>query len=291
MKIEKPLLAGTAKDYSKIKYPVIGSPKLDGIRCLIIDGKAVSRNFKEIPNKFIAKDLPTLAPNGFDGELLLKGNKPFNEVSSAVMSFDGEPEYEYHIFDYVTDNNIPYSERIKVLKESVNSSPKLVIVPTYVINNEDELNIAEEDCINKGYEGLMIRSPNGIYKFGRSSEKEGILLKIKRFEDSEAEILDFEEKMSNQNEKEQDVFGNSTRASKKEFMVPAGVLGAVKVRDIKTGVEFKIGSGFDDEYRKKIWDNQSNFLGKLVKYKFQPSGAKDLPRFPVFLGFRHENDL
>lgn len=293
--IVKPLLAGTVLDYTKIKYPVIATPKLDGIRCLIVDGKAVSRNFKEIPNKFIANILPTFAKEGMDGEILLKGNKPFNEISSAVMSFEGQPDFEYHVFDYVPDEQAKdeeYQSRLKCLLFALTEkNDRLVFVPTTIINNEAELIEYEAKAVEQGYEGIMIRRPEGKYKFGRSSEKEGILLKIKRFEDSEAEILTLEEKRTNLNEKTTNVFGYSERSSKKEGIVLAGTLGAIHVRDIKTGLEFSIGSGFNDELRNKIWNDQDKYIGSIVKYKFQPAGAKDLPRFPVFIGFRHQNDI
>ncbi len=343
MAIEQPLLAETAteKDFANIKYPVIGSPKLDGIRCLKVNGKMVSRNFKEIPNKFIAWHLADLVPEGFDGELLL--NKitraprinpkkdpagyekevktiallnehatvphliPFNYVSSEVMRHDGEPDYAYYVFDYVLDPTIPYHKRIEDLKESVGSNVgrRIVIVPTFVINNEEELSLAEQKCVNDGFEGLMIRDPNGSYYTprylakkalgkradNRSNSKEGILLKIKRFEDGEAEIIGFQEARSNQNEKEIGIFGYSERKSCKDGIVLTDTLGAIFVRDLKTGVEFKIGSGFDDVTRDEIWANRENELGQIVKYKCQPSGAKDKPRFPVFCGFRDKRDM
>lgn len=360
-KIESPLLAETAKDYSLIRYPVIGSPKLDGIRCLIVDGKAVSRNFKEIPNRHIAKDLSDGVPNGFDGEILLRSINvahlesrlkkpthkdyeaqveqielakvlnanvaqdsdkfhliPFNFVSSEVMRHENEPDFVYCVFDYCVDPKIPYTQRVKDLRESVGEPipqfgpSRIVVVPTFIINNEEELNLAEQKCVSEGFEGLMIRDPNGEYytagfkrkkikyaKEGktkipdnRSDAEEGILLKIKRFEDSEAEIIGFEELRSNQNEKnEEDAFGHMGRSSKKEGIVLAGTCGAVYVRDVKNGLEFKVGSGFDKLTRQDMWDNQEQYLGKLIKYKYQPSGAKELPRFPIFLGFRHKNDL
>jgi hypothetical protein len=31
-----------------------------------------------------------------------------------------------------------------------------------------------------------------------------------------------------------------------------------------------------------------NVVGKRVKYKHQPHGAKDKPRCPVFIGFRED---
>ena len=295
-KIEKPLLAGTVKDYSKIIYPIIATPKLDGIRCLMIDNTPVSRNFKKIPNKYISRVLPDIAHDGMDGELLLSGNRPFNEVSSAIMSFEGEPDFEYHVFDFVNGFSLStyeYQVRLELLQNTVAkiNSDKIIFVPTQLIENEDQLLSAEENAILSGYEGLMIRNPAGIYKFGRSSEKERILLKIKRFEDSEAEIIGFEEKRSNQNEKTTDAFGYSARSSKKEGIIRVNTLGKFFVKDIHTGVEFSIGSGFTDEFRDMVWADKDKFVGKIVKYKFQPAGVKDSPRFPVFLGFRHKNDI
>jgi len=66
---------------------------------------------------------------------------------------------------------------------------------------------------------------------------------------------------------------------------------ALKVLEIKTGKEFKIGTGFDDTTREFIWKNKESYIGKIVKYKTQLHGSKDKPRFPVFLGFRHEEDF
>lgn len=348
MSIEHPLLAETVKekDFPNIKYPVIGSPKLDGIRCLKVNGQMVSRNFKVIPNEYIANDLAKIIPDGFDGELLLrciqraatpnkkrdpndnttfeeetaqikalnekaiKENKPhlipFNFVTREVMRHEGEPDYVYYIFDYVQgDGSIPYQKRIEALKNKAENNDKLIIVPTFVINNEEELSLAEQKCVDEGFEGLMIRDPNGKYYTprylkkkaegkradNRSNAKEGILLKIKRFEDGEAEIIGFQEARSNQNEKETGVFGYSERSSKQEGIVLTDTLGALLVRDLKTGIEFKIGTGLNDDDRDYFWNNREKELRQIVKYKCQPSGAKDKPRFPVYLGKRHVNDM
>jgi DNA ligase-1 len=64
------------------------------------------------------------------------------------------------------------------------------------------------------------------------------------------------------------------------------VLGALKVRDIHSGVEFDIGTGFDDVLRLWVWEHREENMGRLVKYKYFPTGSKDKPRFPTFLGFR-----
>jgi DNA ligase-1 len=61
------------------------------------------------------------------------------------------------------------------------------------------------------------------------------------------------------------------------------------VRDLKTKVTFEIGSGFSAADRIRLWKDKP--IGRIVKYKSQPVGVKDKPRFPVFLGFRDEKDL
>ena len=144
--------------------------------------------------------------------------------------------------------------------------------------------------LKDGYEGLMLRDPNGTYKFGRSSVKENILLKVKDFMDDEAEIISFREKMINTNEATKDNFGRSKRSSSHEGLIPAGTLGGFILRR-SDGVEFSCGSGLNDSIREMIWNNQAKYLGKLVKYKYMTTGVKDLPRHPVFIGFRDESDL
>ena len=74
-------------------------------------------------------------------------------------------------------------------------------------------------------------------------------------------------------------------------MVGKDTLGAVSVRDIVSGVEFEIGSGFDDAIRAEIWADKDNYIGKILRYKYFPVGSKDRPRFPVFQGFRDPIDL
>jgi DNA ligase-1 len=117
------------------------------------------------------------------------------------------------------------------------------------------------------------------------------LQKIKRFTDSEAVIVDFEERLHNENEATTDLLGHTKRSSHQENMVKTGTLGALRVRDVNTQIEFKIGTGYDDDLRQDIWDNKNHYTKLLVKYKYQAAGAKDAPRFPVFIGFRNENDL
>lgn len=280
--ITRPLLA--PRDIpTHINYPVLATPKLDGIRA-IKQRQVLSRTFKPIRNEFIQEKLKDL-PDGLDGELV---SGTFNESQSGIMSFAGEPDFKYYIFDYVTDLNRPYKDRVQDYL-SLTLNEYCVKLTPVLIKSKEELDAFETLCLKDGYEGCMVRDPHGRYKCGRGTLREGILLKIKRFEDSEAIILDKEELMHNGNPEEYDEFGLMDRSTSKDNLVPAGVLGAIIVKDLTTGVEFSIGTGFDFQTRKDLWDK--DITGKIITYKFQPAGIKEKPRFPVFKGFRHEDDI
>jgi DNA ligase-1 len=135
----------------------------------------------------------------------------------------------------------------------------------------------------------MLRDPMGTYKFGRSTVNDNILLKVKQFLDDEAELIEIQEKMSNQNPEEKDAFGHVKRSASLEGMVATGVAGTLIVKN-KEGQVFGVGSGLNDELREEIWNNKEKYIGKLVKYKYFPQGVKELPRHPVFLGFRDPED-
>ena len=298
--IKKPMLAVKISNIKALKYPLLASPKFDGIRALTISSQLVSRKFKPIPNSHIRK-LAKGLPDNLDGELILNdgtiAGAKFGETSSAVMGEDGEPNVRYLIFDYVKGAlTKPAIQRQKDLQDYIGAADAkgfLVYVAQTIINNEAELLDYEARCLANGFEGAMIRSMNGPYKEGRSTEAEGYLLKLKRFNDAEATIVGFEEKMHNENEKEEDAFGHAKRSQKKEGLVPAGTLGKFYVKGIVNfqEMEFEIGTGLDDALRLEIWKHKSKYLGKVVKYKYQKCGMKEKPRFPVFLGFRDEIDL
>ena len=287
-----PLLAATLEDLSTLKFPVLATPKLDGIRVLKINGQAVTRKFKPIPNVHIRELLEKHLPDGVDGEVMTSGT--FNDIQSKVMSFDGEPEFSFYVFDFVYDDlNTPYWSRVAdMIRVVYTKAPfEIVLLEPVEINSIEELLLFEERCLSQGHEGVMIRQPDGKYKCGRSTPKEQILMKLKRFHDSEAQIVGFEEKMHNENKQEKDEFGLSKRSTKKDGLIPADTLGALIVEDLKTGVKFGLGSGFTDELKKEIWSHRKKYKNKIIKYKYQSVGAKDAPRFPVFLGFRSKLDL
>lgn len=291
----KPMLSGKLASLDDLFFPCYCTPKFDGIRCLIKDGIPVSRNLKPIRNKYVQASLRGL-PDGLDGELMLENTKSFSEVSSAIMSELGTPAFRYLVFDFISDK--PYLERVEDLKtvaplDILNQERNRVItiISPEKIHNLEEFLDFETQSLRAGFEGVMVRKGDGPYKFGRSSAKEGYLLKWKRFTDSEAEVIGFAEQLHNDNLKGRDALGNAKRSQHKVNMVPAGVLGSLLVRDLKTGIEFGIGTGLNEADRQHLWRFRKSLVGKIVKYKYQDVGVKEAPRFPVFLGFRHKDDI
>jgi DNA ligase-1 len=282
------MLAGKLDSIDDLQFPVYCTPKLDGIRCLIVGGEAVSRKLKPIPNAFVRTRLRGL-PDGLDGELMVPGAKNFGETSSAIMTRDGTPEFEYHVFDYLhRDPAERYVDRLQ--RFDFMDLPDFVKL-LYPTHRHDLASLMqyEEWCFEQGHEGVMLRSADGPYKFGRSTVREGYLLKLKRFEDDEAVVTGSVEGTSNQNAAEKDAFGRTKRSSAKAGKVGRGTLGALIVRDIKTGVEFRVGFK-DGEMADELWANRDSLPGRIITYRHQPSGRVNAPRFPKFVKFREAWD-
>lgn len=291
--ITKPMLADTVEDLDSVVFPVLASPKLDGIRCLVLNREALSRKFKAIPNDFIRNKLSELCHDNivFDGELTV--GDTFHSSSSGVMTESGSPDFIYNVFDAISqDLNQSFARRYENLKNLVCNinSPNIRLVEHKLIESCDDLLRYEAECIQKGFEGIMLRKPEGRYKNGRSTLKEGLLLKVKQFSDFEAEIVGFEERLHNANEASLDELGHTKRSSHKDNMVPMNTLGSL-ILQTQEGIVFKCGTGFNDDLRKTIWENKHAYLGLKAKIKSQKAGEKDRPRFPVFLGIRHSDDM
>lgn len=286
----KPMLAHTIKDTSKIAYPVMVSVKMDGIRCLIKNGVALSRTFKPIRNDYIQSVIGKPENNGLDGELIVGdvfAKDCYRATNSGVMSKDGEPDFTYYTFDRWDLPDLGFKGRLCMLKDSYR------VTGTYhaLAHCEADLLNIEESLLSRGAEGVMVRSLNGIYKYGRSTEREGILGKLKRLESSEAEILGVIELQHNLNEATTNALGHTERSTHKENKVCGGVMGALRVRCVESGAVFHIGTGFTVEDRVWFWQNKDTTMGRFVTYTHFPIGRKDLPRHPSYKGFRDSEDM
>jgi DNA ligase-1 len=278
------------------------SPKLDGIRAIIRGGKVLSRSLKPIPNLHVQKVLGRPELEGLDGELIAgepSGEGVMSRAQSAFMTQDGEPNFTYFVFDmWNAEGN--FSTRLSFMVSRVawlqHMCPQVQIVPQIPIGSLEQIMAYEEKALRDGFEGLILKSRGGEYKHGRSTAKQGWMMKVKRVHDTEAEIIGYTPLQSNQNEPEIDALGLQKRKHRIAGMVDQELLGTLHCQMPAPDMSgkmwvFHIGSGFDMETRKQLWDVREQLVGKTAKFKYMPYGSIDAPRQPIFLGLRDRIDL
>lgn len=295
LQVTQPMLAAklTETILHRLRLPLLASPKIDGIRMHTTPAGAVSRKYKPLPNEWLQVKAAYL-PIGLDGELVAgdpTASDVFNYTQTIVMSKHGYEPLTYFVFDSFAEPWQPYKYRYETLdywtRNVLIKDLDLRIVPQVLVESLDDILAFEAECLEQGYEGIMLRSSESSYKSGRSTVREQGLLKLKRLQDAEATITGFVALERNYNPAERDMLGYTKRSSKKENKLQVDMLGALICHSEKFGV-FNIGSGFDEAERRSIWQQQDSLLGKTITFKYQKQGLLNKPRFPIFKGFRND---
>ena len=288
-----PMLAATAEALDGqapigLTYPVMVSPKFDGVRAIRVNSVLVSRTLKTIQSpraQLIAAHLP----DGIDGELIVgePNQDPYLRTVSAVMSRDDNTQdLRFHIFDNFLAPGGFY-QRHSSLPDPTDF---VRIIPHYIVRTPEELIEKEIEFLEQGYEGLMIRSMDGPYKHGRSTLKQGYMIKLKRFKDAEGVVTGTYEQMHNANEATTNALGHTERSTRKEGMEPTGMLGGFFVKVLNgphTGADFKVSSStIAVVERTPLWQQRKSLEGRVLTFKYFPTGSKAKPRIPVFKGWR-----
>lgn len=253
-----PMLAKDAKkEMKKVIFPCYVQPKLDGMRSLGNVMGMMSRTGKPIVTvDHILRDIEHIN-EVLDGELYAHGLS-FQENMKLIKKYrEGETEkVTYNVYDLIID--APFIERYQLLCELCEGLDNVMIVPTYTINNEEELRHYHGVFLEQGYEGTMIRWGEEGYKCnGRSSN----LLKYKDFIDITAKVID--------------VIPSEKRPEQ----------GIVTAR-LEDGSTFNTGMKFSHAEREEILTNKSNYIGQTAEIRFFEYTDDGLPRFPVCVGFR-----
>lgn len=287
----KPMLAVDAGDLSKLRYPLLASYKLDGLRAVITADGPKTRSLKPIPNKHVANLLSKL-PIGLDGELAVldaDGNVDFRATTSAIRREDGEPEFVYYVFDdFMSPEG--FAGRSASLWQ-MNLPDWAVRVYQGPMFNPLDVEARFEDALANGYEGLILRDPNGSYKHGRSTLKEQGMLKVKPWADAEAVIVDILPEYENQNEAKTNELGRTQRSSAKAGKVQREALGVMVVRSDKWNDTFEIGTGFTRDDKIDFWSRREALIGETIRFSYVTVGGYDKPRHASFQGFRMQEDM
>lgn len=283
MNMFRPLLSATLEDPMRLTWPVLVSPKLDGLRCIIKDGMALSRNLKPFRNKFVQAQLAGL-PNGLDGELIVgepnQGNV-LGRTQSGIMSAEGEPNFMFYMFDTFDMPSRPFKARHWSLFDV--DHPRAVVVPHKQVHDQKAFTELEQLFVDQGYEGIMVRSIHGQYKYGRATHNDQLLWKFKRFKDAEAFVTGLEEGVTNLNELTTDALGHSKRSNHQENKIAAGRVGTILAKNVSTGQQLRVSPGeMTMEDREYYWKNQHELIGQTITIKYFDYGILDQPRFCTF---------
>ena len=324
----KPMLAADV-DISKLSFPCIAQPKIDGVRALNVNGKLTGRSLKPFKNKSVAELFSKEILSGFDGEMVASSiffespKDTCRETTSRLNTIEaGSKDILWIIYDDFSNPELPYSQRLmnsferiqqlhlaypflqNHIQSIIDYSPTLDNYHHHnldknlsVITNLEELEIYNKHYLKKDMEGTILRSPTAPYKFGRSTIKEGGLLRLKEFQDAEAIVVSINEGFTNNNPATINELGLTERSSHKENKTPNGKVGsfvciALEDENKPNPETFIVGAGkLTDEEKVYYFQNQSEIIGQIIKYQFFPTGIKDKPRFPTFQSIRAREDI
>ena len=285
------MLADDSKKHEKkMVGPVFVEPKLDGVRVIVIcdvekdEVKLFSRNGKELTNfPKINEQFDNMLDQldqsmVFDGEVMSADfqtlmreihRKGGAKTDDAVLNvFDCLPLTEF------MDGGTGYPLRLRKQKlEEYRFGPNIQIVEYIKIDLSDDdgqKQFADYNrlCIDKGFEGIMIKPTNGSYECKRSS----LWLKVKPFIEVSLTVKAVEE-------------GTGRNVGK---------LGALIVEGTDDGkfIKTNVGSGLTDANREDFWSAKDKLIGQVVEVRAdaitqnQDTNNEWSLRFPRFLRFR-----
>lgn len=309
----KPLLAANY-DESKLVFPLGAQPKIDGVRGLTTEGHLTGRSLKKHKNKYTTAFYSIPEYRDLDGELAANDERHpdlCRLTSSALSTIKGEPFTLWHVFDCLRKEVIaaPYVERHKYLTQLISYEHSMgrcrhaQVVPMTICPDLPSLLACDEQWLELGYEGTIIRGLDKPHKEGRSTVSKGELLRIKRFVESEALVLAIEEGDANENEPQTNELGRTFRTSHKENKVPNGLVGNLQCR-LLSDVEWEgkviltadqlitVSPGnMDHKMRKHYFEHPEEIVNHVIKFKFFPKGIKTKPRFATYVCHRSAEDM
>lgn len=293
----KPMLAPNEKiDLSTIQYPILASYKLDGIRCIFKDGEMLSRSLKPIRNKKLQERFQFLKDLSktigiLDGEIY-SSELTFQEIQHFVMKEDiGDEILPEHLMFYCFDwydvkTQSKFSDRVLSYKLLLLNKEYVYPVKQTEVTCEGHVNMFFKEALKYDFEGLILKDPNGRYKFGRGTVREGLIYKVKPFKTYDLPIIEVYERVENTSESKINELGNKQKARCQADMIPTGIAGGFVVE--YNGFKMKVTATGDEAFRRKIWENRESHVGDMIEFKAMEVGSKDVLRHPVFIRFRED---
>ena len=281
-----------------IRWPMYASKKLDGIRCLIWGGRLLTRSLKPQPNQNLKEHLRPLIDTCLRQGIVLEGelyshSHTFAEHSSILRSKDKPvPKgMQFMIFDgmpFEQWNSCPleFFERMDVVQSKILYSEWWDHVEQFQVFDAEDAQNHLDFWLSEGYEGLMLRSPRGLYKHGRTTAREGTFFKFKQWTQSQATIIGFTSRREMvegaSGSRGLTPTGKLERIHQKHLFQPTDAIGAVVLSSTNEteNIQFKatFARGHKPETFGLTWENHQDFIGLKAKFRYQPQGTKNLPR-------------
>ncbi len=266
------MLAHKVRDHAaKITMPCLIQPKLNGMRAIaVIDNGAVSlwsrtrEPIVSIPHivKALAEQYPSRSMI-LDGELYNHELKSDFEKLISYVRQQKTPDpraeiIQYHIYDMVTPHG--YTVRLEHLRQIVPNVHPLILVPSFPVNDADEVMEYFQQFRADGYEGAMLRNSLGCYVNKRSYD----LQKVKEFDDDEFPIIGIKE-------------GRGKLV---------GHVGAFLCTVPANGNEFEVKLSGNTDRLRECFNDPALWMGKRMTVRYQGFTKYGHPLFPVGIAIR-----
>ena len=284
------LATDSAKHEKKMVGEMLIEPKLDGVRVIVIcdvdkdEVKLFSRNGKELSNfpeinKQFDEMLDQMSESMvFDGEVM---SDDFQTLMREIHRKGGAKtkDAKLNLFDCMPLYNFMDGSCVEPITERKKWLDKYEFGPNINVVESVRINLSEPDgqkqfadynkmCIDRGFEGIMVKPVGGIYECKRSTG----WLKVKPFIEVSLKVVDVEE-------------GTGRNVGKLGALVVEGT-------DMDKFIKTNVGSGLTDEDRETFWEAKAKLIGQIVEVRAdaitqnQDTTNEWSLRFPRFLRFR-----
>ena len=275
---------GDFKIIDPITYPVRVEAKLDGLRLIAVKDRGEVSLFtrsgtpiETLPR--IVQAIKDLKEDDIvlDGEVM---GEDWNESASVVMSSKSKKDdatMRYHVFDMVDltawqtqVSKTHYRARLLDLQMTIGDTEGTPFryVKSTMAQDETELREFYNECLEEGYEGVMLKRLDTTYQWKRTDS----ILKMKPVATEEGVVVGWHK--ANEKTKRAGLFGGFL------VLTPNGVI-------------TKVGGGYTDDIKERIQvEGPDTYIGRIVEAEHQPPFTVDgKMRFPVFSRFRDPSDV
>jgi ATP-dependent DNA ligase len=301
----------------ELPLPLYSSTKFDGWRILVTPDGCFTRSGETIPNPLFSQ-LPHIkaavrycAVNEvlLDGEII---GLPFNELSGLLRRTKNTPEDAEKIdlltiglFDlidieeyFAAVKTVPFKDRMEALKtawfESAFPHEGFFLIEQKLLSYPSHVADAFDVALEFGFEGLILRSENGLYKNGRATHNEGIIFKMKPSATIDCKIVEVvprTERAPQGTDKDRfTLFHRKKRSYASSNYEAVNAVGSFKVTHEGKTFHASPGKGMTMRDRARMWDEKESLIGKIVEIEYMDYGGGDAPRHPRVVRFRPDKD-